>query len=80
MSDETKEIFKYIRNYLLPKWQHRPVKKEFYEDDEGEEENEESQKKFFANKPFKQFFGPFLRNYIFKVLIKYKYIYIFIYR
>ena len=67
MSDETKEIFKYIRNYLLPKWQHRPVKKEFYEDDEGEEENEENQKKFFANKSFKQFFGPFLRNYIFKV-------------
>ena len=67
ISDETKEIFKYIKNYLLPKWQHKPVKKEFYEDDEGEEEDEGIRKKFFANKPFKQFFGPFLRNYIFKV-------------
>ena len=64
MSNDTKEIFKYIKNVLLPKWQHRPVKKEFYEDDE--EEKEKEQKKFYANKPFKEFFGPFLQQYIFK--------------
>jgi len=65
ISEENKEIFNYIKNNLLPKWQHRPVKKEFYEDDDDNGE-EKKERNFFANKPFKQYFGSFLKEYIFK--------------
>ena len=64
ISEENKEIIKYIKNALIPKWQHRPVKKDFYEDREESEEKEH--KKFMANKPFKEFFGSFIQDYIFK--------------
>ena len=66
MSEEAKEIIKYVKNALLPKWQHRPVKKDFFEDDEGEESEEKEHKKFVANKPFRDFFHPFIKDYIFK--------------
>ena len=68
LSEEEKEIFKYIRNILLPKWQHKPVKKEFYEDEGNEEEKEEekTKKRFLTKKSFKEFFGLFLQKYIFK--------------
>ena len=70
MSEDTKEIFKYLRNVLLPKWQHKPIKKEFYEDEEGQEKEEREKQKILAKKPFKEFFGQFLQDYIFKVNIE----------
>ena len=51
MSQDNKEIFKYIKNVLLSKWQHKPIKKEFYE--YNEEDVEKGEQKFCANKPFK---------------------------
>ena len=53
ISEDIKDIFKYIKNILLPKWQHIPIKKEFYEYNK--------RKKNSSNKSFKEFFGPFLK-------------------
>ena len=62
-SNDIKEIFKYIRNVLLPKWQRKPMKKNSSDDEDG---INRSQRRYRANKSFREFFWPFLQYYIFK--------------
>ena len=64
-SEDIKEIFKYLRNVLLPKWQRKPIKT-LYKDSENE-----NKKRYWSNKKsFREFFWPFLQYYIFKEQIE----------
>ena len=63
ISNDVKEIFKYLRNVLLPRWQHKSMKKDSSDDEEG---IYRSQRRYRANKSFREFFWPFLQYYIFK--------------
>ena len=67
LPQDIKDIFIYIKDTLFPKW----IKKAFmrYSVDNQEttkQNNLEEKKNYGASKPFKVFFGPFLKKYIFK--------------
>ena len=56
---DIKEIFNYIKDTLIPKWQKKPLMK-------ISQGKKESKRKYNANKSFKAFFGPFLKRYVLK--------------
>jgi hypothetical protein len=64
LPQETKEIFDYIKNVLIPKWLNKPYMNATKPKDE---QSDTDRKKYKSqNRPFKAFFGPFLNKYVFK--------------
>ena len=64
LPQETKEIFDYIKNVLIPKWLNKPYINNTKTKDE---QSDTDRKKYKSqNRPFKAFFGPFLNKYVFK--------------
>ena len=64
LPQDIKEIFNYIKDILIPKWQ----KKLFinYSTEKSDSKQQIEKKKYNANKSFKALFGPFLKKYVFK--------------
>ena len=63
-----RQIFEYIRDVLVPKWQKKPFMKNNYSSSSrNKNQNNNNKVNYISkNKSFKLFFGPFLRKYVFK--------------
>ena len=67
LPQEIKDIFIYIKDVLFPKWQKKAFMRYSVDNQETNKQNNlEEKKNYSGNKPFKVFFGPFLKKYVFK--------------
>lgn len=64
LPEDTKDIFNYIKDTLVPRWIHKAFMK--YLPMKTDNEQNQEKRKYGASKPFKVFFGPFLQKYVFK--------------
>jgi len=64
LPQDIKDIFNYIKDTLVPRWIHKAFMK--YIPIKTENVQNQEIRKSSASKPFKVFFGPFLKKYVFK--------------
>ena len=64
LPQDIKDIFNYIKDTLIPRWIRKAFNK--YSPIKTDNEQNPEKRKSNVNKPFKIFFGPFLKKYVFK--------------